>query len=132
MKKRDIVLEVAHEVRKWAEKWNRKHRKFDADLCGMCAIAAGRLHTELTKRGIKATIIANERHCFVEWNRHIVDVTATQFNFEPVMLRKRSTMQDEGWWHGRSYRCADADALIAHQQYWGWPKDQQMKHKFLK
>lgn len=132
MRTRDKVVLVALRVREWAEKWNRRTGQFDSDLCGMCAIAAGKLHHELTKSGVKATIISCRNHCFVEWNRHVVDVTATQFGFEPVLLRKRSELRDEVWWHNSPIRCADAYQLIKHQREYQWPRNQQMRVAFLK
>jgi hypothetical protein len=77
------LIKIARDVRWRSELWNNEHRVFDADLCGMCALAAAELHDMLSAVGFKPQIAVSvqefESHCFILCDGYIVDVTATQF-----------------------------------------------------
>lgn len=73
------VRAIGRETRAWAERVAKRTGEYPRDLCGMCAIAAGRLHKELRKAGFESVLAANSGHCFVLVKGYVVDVTATQF-----------------------------------------------------
>ena len=83
MDTRSQLVKIATKVRDWAEGWNAERDLFGNDLCGMCAIASGRLHDVLTTHGFEPLIVVSEKsggcHCFILCDGYIVDITATQF-----------------------------------------------------
>lgn len=123
-----LLRQIAEECRDWAERKNKRMgMPFSSCLCGMCAIAAAELFKRLTKAGFKARIAANDEHCFVEIvGGLIVDVTATQFKREPVMIIKRRELEqqlDSAWWKPRK-RFTSIAALKEWQVEAGWPECQ--------
>ena len=121
------VQEIATRVRKWAERSNiGRGKPFPSDLCGMCAIAAAKLFTELKKEGFDARIVTNDHHCFVQIRDWIIDVTATQFGQPPVLFIRRQLMNrsmDKTWWRAnKSFR--SARDLRDYQIKVGWPQEQ--------
>jgi hypothetical protein len=90
MDKLSLVKAAAHQARKWAVKYQRKHQNlYSPDLCGLCAKASGYLKHLLEQiPGLRSYMKACSFHAFVTvWldddTEYVVDVTATQFvNFE--------------------------------------------------
>ena len=121
------VRKIAEEVRQWAEKEGRKDKYlFPDDLCGMCAIAAGKLWRELTKAHIPAQIAYAEHfgdgHCFVMVGRYIVDVTASQFGHDKVVIRVMNKGLSFYWQPTKMFR--SVTALRREQKNDGWPREQ--------
>lgn len=126
MVSRDRIINIAQRVRNWCqEKADWSDYNAD-DLNGWCAIAAGQLHRELSKLGIRSTIHMydqyGECHVFVVVDDHVVDVTATQFrefSHKPVVLMHMK--EAEVYEFYRSDRIFDSvHALRQHQRADGW------------
>lgn len=103
---------------------------FEAELCGMCAIAAAKLHQNLTDAGIKCVIGVRNRkddaHCFVIAGGFVVDVTATQFHRKPVEIVPLEEAVKHSYW--RKTRIAKTPTeLLKIQQRSGWPVEQQAR-----
>lgn len=125
---REIVGEVAAEVRQWAE----VRAGGCQDLAGWCAIASAQLFRELVLLGIRAEIhmwswaADDSAHVFLVVEDYVVDVTATQFQEfrrRPiVIMHQREAEAYEFYRTAQVFR--DADALRQHQLRTGWPRDQ--------
>lgn len=97
----------------------------------MCAIAAAELFERLIEAGVPARISANHDHCFVEVldaagrGGLIVDVTATQFGREPVLITRRAKLHgtDRGFWTALE-KFDSVHALQAWQEEKFWPLEQ--------
>jgi hypothetical protein len=92
------VREIAEDVRMWAEVLQEKAKRWSGDLCGMCAIASLELAHRLSRHGYDPVLAITEWHCFVlvhdcEW---VVDITATQFGDDEVVIRP---WRDSNGWH---------------------------------
>ena len=73
------IKRIANNVRKWAEN-NRGKFKVKENLTGMCGIASYELFKRLSRAKLKPTLCHSYfGHAFIECNKHIIDVTATQF-----------------------------------------------------
>lgn len=96
------IRPIAERVRAWADDWRRDGPvRFGEDLCGMCAICATQLHYELEKAGIEGVVIvANCYHVFLQWKHWIIDITATQFGEDRVMIKTRRVVNrsEDAWW----------------------------------
>ncbi len=94
-------------ARKAAEKFvNRSiHFKYNeyrrTTLCGMCAIASVALAKSLqVNYNIEANIVIGcqndnyigRSHCWVEVNDYIIDVTATQFNLDAIIVASKEIL----------------------------------------
>ena len=82
-KQHQIIVEIAHKVRKWAENENNL-RGGSHCLNGWCAIASAQLFREFEKLNIRAQIHMyeghNSDHVFLSIEDYIIDITATQFS----------------------------------------------------
>lgn len=88
------ITQIAREVRSKAESYADEHG-YSEDLGGMCAVASAALHFRLLQNGYKSRIVwtsANRRctHCFVEVNKKIVDITASQFGLRRIEIRPKN------------------------------------------
>lgn len=125
-----IVKEVAHNVRAWAEKYAAKHRHyFPVDLGGLCAIASRRIHAQLKRKGIPSTLHLYEGdwygHCFVTVGNYVVDVTATQFRVRgKVMVIPRASAKREFWQSTKRFK--SEKELLAYQRDIRWPTEQRV------
>lgn len=136
----DVITKVATKVRKWCVRVNNACAEgtsnlliehFPRDLCGMCAIATGKLLTELHKAGIKRAVAhSTHSHCYVMVDDTIVDVTATQFSQEEVLVITKSALRQRirngdvrNWWKVGT-RHTTAASLRKHQQRVGWIDEQ--------
>lgn len=63
----------------------------------MCAKASGYLFEQLKAENIPAKLALTSNHCFVIVENYIVDITATQFSREKVMIKKIEE-EDSYWW----------------------------------
>lgn len=100
--KKDI-LQIAKQVRKTIERTQSKTRFWSKDLCGACAVASTILAERLIEAGFKDAkiCIATEgfgSHCFVYVNKHIVDITATQFGLDKVCVVPIATKNRPWHW----------------------------------
>ena len=133
---REIVQEIAAEVRQWAEMRARGCQ----DLSGWCAIASAQLFRELVLLGIRPEIhmwtweADDSAHVFLVVEDHVVDVTATQFQEfrrKPIVIMHQREAEVYEF-----YRTAqvfsDADALRQHQLRTGWPRDQIAYDKLMR
>lgn len=129
------IRRIAVYVRKWAEKNVHKFNTYD-DLSGMCAVCSSMISKLLERRGIAHRICESEgwsgNHVFITVDRMIIDVTASQFNYEfpdvIVMPRKQwremvKLTGDEDWWKTRRVH-RSRQALREHQEANGWPEEQ--------
>lgn len=74
------VLTVALDNRIWVEEIQEEY-KYPYNMCGLCAISAGRMFKGLKDEGFDPIIhYASWDHVFVSVKGHVVDVTATQFD----------------------------------------------------
>ena len=104
--------------------------EFESDLCGMCGIAAAKLHQNLTDAGIRCVIGVRNRkddaHCFVIAGGFVVDVTATQFLRKPVEIVPLLESEKHSYWRKTSIAKNTAE-LLKIQQRSGWPVEQQAR-----
>ena len=120
----------ATSVRRWAEKYAKLHDHFD-DLCGMCAIASGELWRRLRLIGGKPVFCyvddgEGDAHVFIECDGYLIDVTATQFEENRVVVRrKKSAWAQRDWWKA-TWRCRSITAFKAQQIKDQWPTDQRV------
>lgn len=130
----ELIRRLACETRSWAEKENEERNKpFSNDLCGMCAIAAAELFKRLTEAGISARISANHDHCFVEAldasgrGGLIVDVTATQFGRDKIMIIHRAALgdrMDDSYFWNAHFKFRSIEELHNWLADTGWPEEQ--------
>lgn len=113
-------------VRRWAER-----RAWDDELCGMCARASAQLWRRLRRAGIKAMLGYAERHrnrspchVFVLCDGLVVDVTATQFGRDQIVIRRAGAAKQEAWFWRARHTFSDPIALNDHQVALGWPPEQ--------
>ena len=92
------VLEVAAEVRQWAERIALKY-KYPKDLNRLCGISSRKLYRELVKAGLKPRIVFSFAHAFVTVPDLgvLIDVTATQYGRRPVEVRQAKKIR-VGYW----------------------------------
>ena len=129
MKRRqlEIVAAVAYQVREWAEAY-AEDAHFDDDLCGLCAIASGELHSRLKRKGIDSTLHLFEGewwgHCFVEVGEYVVDVTVTQFDVKDKVAIEPITMaRKHPFWN--SHKAFNTvKNLKKYQRQTRWPSEQ--------
>jgi hypothetical protein len=91
---------IAEEVRKWAEKLQRKEQRWDDDLTCMCGIASFELFKRLKKSGFSPVFVVNEtqEHAFIICNKLIIDVTATQFGYDEIEIMDVDCVSDSTIW----------------------------------
>jgi hypothetical protein len=135
---KDRIYAIASSVRKWAEDRDQRREYPSMDLNGLCAVASGKLFLELRKVGIKSEIhLSNDcfgSHVFVVVDKHIVDVTATQFStvYDPVVLLDLDEVEgDQTFWES-DYVFTSIRQLRAAQIEWGWPKEQTALRSYSK
>ena len=121
------VGQLAQQVRLRAEKYAAENDMPD-NLCGMCAIASGWLHTALREAGLRATIHMNTSrpvHCYVTVRGYVVDVTASQFGNDAVcIVPAREARKRFDYWRVAERRPRSAYELRMAQQDAGWEQDQ--------
>lgn len=124
------VIAVAKRAREWAleEAAYDTYNKFD--LCEWCAIASGKLHTELLNERVNATINVTESylgcHAYVVVDDHIVDITATQFrefNDKPIVIMHLKEAE-QFWYYVATDMFTSAKDLRKHQLKVKWPRKQ--------
>ena len=101
---------------------------FSQNLCGLCAISSFTLKKVLDRKGIKAKAfigkfvddVGKTDHCWVEDNRFIFDITATQFGIpEKVYVIDKKSEKASSYQGGKMIKNAN--------QFNGWPETQRPK-----
>jgi len=138
------LISLAQSAREWtlgyAELFNS--REIDpTDLCGGCAIAAGRLFFLMKKSGFTNMYIAvNNMHAFVVWHdgarEIIIDSTAGQIRgCDPIEFFVRDAIPrdryDMDWWRIHK-RLTSVAELNEYQKRRDWPKGQICPKRFRK
>lgn len=120
---------VVEGVRKWAEEYARVNRHYSTGLCGLCAITSAKVWEKLKKRGANPMLCLSLRdfsgHIFVECDDYVIDVTATQFGFGKVVVRKIKTAQKVDQWV-TAWRWKTIAGLKARQKKDNWPSSQRV------
>lgn len=131
------IEKIARSVRSWAEGiWRKEDDVQSFSLLGCCVIAAAKLMQELHRAGYDAVTHITNYHGYVCVGKYVVDVTATQFNFEDEVLIKpknfftnrfdrNSLVSDAYGLLDMSFVVLeDVDAIIDHQEKTGWCSSQ--------
>jgi hypothetical protein len=120
---------IATRVRRWAEKYAEENNHYN-DLCGMCAIASGELWRELRREGGNPILCLKDdgpgAHVFVECSGYLVDITATQFEENRVVVRRKELAWKQRDWWQPTWKCKFITEFRAHQRKDGWPKEQRV------
>jgi hypothetical protein len=129
------VREIAYRVRRWVETFRKEQMAnsivhYDYSLAGLCAIATARLYRELKQEGIHGQIWSNSYHCFLTVNNKVVDVTATQFGRERVVITPTEYSDGFAYWK-RERASVDGEALYARQVAEDWPMPQRAKPEYV-
>lgn len=129
----DEVYRIALEVRNWAEHlWFQNDG--DPDLTGCCVIASTKLMKDLQSAGYEVVMHISEFHGYICIGKYVVDVTATQFNFEDVVVIKPKKFFVEHFNvnirmayalnDGNYTVCRSVEDVFTHQRKNMWPLSQ--------
>lgn len=120
------IRSIALKAREIAEREAKSEGLFSDQLEGFCARGSAILYRELKKAGIKARIhlsyTEEYSHVFLRVGNHIVDITATQFNEEPVSIVPIWGKKPDYW--RRDYEFETIKELVHLQKIEGWPREQ--------
>ena len=127
MKRLHKIRCIAKDVREWAENYAFEN-DFPDDLCGVCAIASGELWRRLADARIKSQIYRDyeHSHCFIVCDNHIVDVTASQFGQENIVIKHVNDRTDKEinyYWNMAKFYNTVKDFKI-YQTKVKWAKEQ--------
>ena len=125
------ATKVRHRMEEFARQFG-----YDADLEGLCAIASGVLHDELSKLDVgKPVICFSPFHAFCLLGDTVIDVTATQFCprsnpllYPKVMLRQHRKLEHAtpaDIWH-IAETCGSVRQAHEYQKKAGWPGSQRV------
>lgn len=126
------VSSLIKEARQWCEDY-AVDSPFSADLSCMCAIASSYLSNRFHQYGINHQIAIYDTpdfgHCFIIYDGHIIDITATQFDsstkkFKPIEIVKLNTVDLEKFpfWEPTHLFC-NAEQLLTFQLESGWSQE---------
>lgn len=131
----DKIYKIALNVRNWAEQvWLNEQQQ--PDMCGCCVIASAKLMKELQAEGFDAQVRISEYHGYVVVGKFIVDVTATQFDIEDIVVLETERQFMNKWGYKNhimdAYSCKDRkfntftniEDAMEHQREYNWPKEQ--------
>jgi hypothetical protein len=129
------VNSLIKEARQWCDdyvEYNRaKGIHVDPDLSGMCAIATSYLSQRFNEYGVEYKIgiydTSDFGHCFVVYDNHLIDLTATQFNtkqyqkYQKIEIRKLSNLDIEKFpfWE-ITHKVNNRHELLTYQKNKGW------------
>ena len=124
------VGRIARLCREWAEHVTKNSEHYTRSLCGFCAIAAGKVFTELLKANYAPVIHLWEgrkcTHCFIQVDDYVVDITATQFeefrDKKVLILHEKEAIEYR--YYSTSKTFDSIKALREHQISTGWPTEQ--------
>lgn len=121
----NIILEQMNTARDWAEQNYERYESYE-NLCGMCAIASSRLWMLLSTKNIKTRFIVADDvgncHVFLEYNGLILDITATQFDRQPIVVFPLARATE--WYWTPMYVWDNPLLLQQHQIENQWAKEQ--------
>lgn len=83
---------IAEEVRGYFERGVKLLGKYDPDLCGLCGIASIFLYQRLKNEGYEPQMATSTSHIYIICDGKIVDITATQFGLDPVVIIDHQTI----------------------------------------
>lgn len=118
----EMIRGVLNETRDMLVRANEKLKWFESHLGGCCGFASTRIFDRLKGIGLHPIIVTSPNHIFVVCGGMLLDVTATQFGDEPIVMRDYDSVQRgirEGhlrapWWHEtRRYETPDHAGLKA-------------------
>lgn len=129
MKDKDLVYLVALDVRAWAEKYQKTSPgRYWEGLGGLCAIASAKLKYDLESVGVPSTFVANNSHCFLIVEDHIVDITATQFQrgFSKITIvsKENPIVKEQHFWK-QIHQGKTFEEIQVIMKKNGWPEHQQ-------
>lgn len=80
----NYALKIRRAAEKKLEEGSEDYSKFDKNFAGLCAICSAALVEVLRREGYDAKLLVGwfrgrHSHCWVETNKEVLDVTATQF-----------------------------------------------------
>lgn len=118
------IAELAKNVR---QSLIKDYDLFESDnLYGFCAIASANLYIALLDAGYKPILniasLPDQYHVFVSVNDVIVDITASQFGLEPVVVQHKSNAIHKYW--SEDYTCSDLQSLYTYLTSLNWVSDQ--------
>ena len=93
---------------------------FPKTLMGMCAVASHKLSTSLKQHGISSRLAVTDNHVWVEVGDICVDVTATQFGKEPIIIMNRKNYMSELNITQAPVRFRNPDIMKFHLAKSGW------------
>lgn len=133
---KSTVLDVAHRVRKWVEHKDSRLVVPTKNMCGWCAITAGKMYVELDKVGIPSYLATSHSewgsHVFNIVDEYILDVTATQYpefrNTKVVLLHEREAAVYEFYDVDETFECNKQ--LRIHQKMTNWPSSELAYEKY--
>ena len=123
------VITIARNARAWAEqKAHELNQAYNVPaLSCWCAIASGKLHTDLIAADIPAVIGLSESegaHAYVVVDDHVVDITATQFGIKEKVFVRHLKEADRYWWYKEPMFFNSSSDLRKYQQHRRWPRSQ--------
>jgi hypothetical protein len=132
---RKKLVKIAKQVRGWAEKNKEEYEVNDTDLCGMCAVASAMIFKKLEEKKIICEIFESESekhgsHVFVVAGGYIIDVTATQYGFDPVFVEKEEDFK-KLIIYKKTRKYKNHIHLRNTQQKTGWPEHQIIKKEHI-
>jgi hypothetical protein len=128
--KDERVLNIAREVREWAERRGAEYGDTDATLSCYCAIASAKMSMILASEGIKHRIgyayAPIGGHMFILKDGWIIDVTATQFGEDEKILVRHTHATRLPWYHRVKQTFMSAQTMLRWQEKNRWPEEQMM------
>lgn len=80
------LFDIAYDCRRIVEKLAAQTKKENFGLCGFCGIGSQHLYNMALQNGIKTSLIMGKydgaSHCWLQYRKYYVDITATQFGVE--------------------------------------------------
>lgn len=103
--------------------------EIDSELCGLCALSAGRTQHILSQLGYKVQSVASlstwASHCYcVVDDNIIVDLTATQFDENEIYIATYNPLLNDNspWYQSNRLLFDDHKELYEHLSSIGWTK----------
>lgn len=81
------LIKIAHQVRVLIERGNEKHKLYPPSLNQCCLTASVMLFDNLVSAGFRPILVSSRTHMFVVCDGYLIDITATQFGFENVVIK---------------------------------------------
>jgi hypothetical protein len=135
---------ICKDARIWTEHlciWSEKNMDlfdgccFDRDDCGeSCAVAATHLALCLNANGIAAYVTDSNIHAFCVYRQFVIDVTATQFKLDPIVIlpiihAKELKFDDDFIYKSTNKKYLPRQYLKYGQNTADWPDHQKASNK---